>query len=69
MHVLSAASIPVFGLFGPSDWRRNHAIGQRANVIACNGSVDEHQGADPADCLGRISCEVVWQRLDDSGLL
>ena len=34
MHILSCAGIPVYALFGPSNWRRNHAIGQAANVIA-----------------------------------
>ena len=36
MHVLSAANIPVFGIFGPSDWTRNHALGQKKHVIALN---------------------------------
>ena len=38
MHVLSCADLPIFALFGPSDWRRNHAIGQRENVISLNKS-------------------------------
>ncbi|MEM7540142.1 MAG: glycosyltransferase family 9 protein [Pseudomonadota bacterium] len=33
MHALSASTTPVFGIFGPSDWRRNHALGQRDQVI------------------------------------
>jgi ADP-heptose:LPS heptosyltransferase len=69
MHVLSAAGIPVFGLFGPSDWRRNHAIGQREHVIACVECVDEFRGVRTADGLDRIDCALVWERLDRSGLL
>ncbi len=34
MHVLSAAGIPVFALFGPTDWRRHHALGQASHVMA-----------------------------------
>jgi len=34
MHVLACSGIPVFGLFGPTDWRRNHAVGQRERVIS-----------------------------------
>ena len=34
MHVLSCAKIPVYALFGPTNWRRNHAIGQLDNVIS-----------------------------------
>ena len=33
MHALSASDIPVYGLFGPSDWRRNHALGQADYVL------------------------------------
>lgn len=33
MHVLSAAGIPVFALFGPTDWRRHHALGQSSHVM------------------------------------
>ncbi len=36
MHVLACASIPVYGLFGPTDWRRNHAVGQRECVLSPN---------------------------------
>jgi len=34
MHALAAANIPIFGIFGPTDWKRNHALGQKDNVIA-----------------------------------
>lgn len=54
MHVLSAAGIPVYGLFGPSDWRRNHALGQRHHVIS--------SPLDSGDIDG-ITVDLVWQRL------
>lgn len=54
MHVLSASGIPVYGLFGPSDWRRNHALGQQDHVIT-----NPHGGGR----LDNISLEFVWQRL------
>jgi len=34
MHILSAAGLPVFAFFGPSDWRRNHALGQEQRVFS-----------------------------------
>jgi ADP-heptose:LPS heptosyltransferase len=37
MHILAAANIPVFGLFGPTSWKRNHALGQKDNVITTTG--------------------------------
>ena len=69
MHVLAASGIPVFGLFGPSDWRRNHALGQREHVIACVECVEEFRGRITAECLDQISCEMVWNRLGNSGVL
>lgn len=54
MHVLAASGIPVYGLFGPSDWRRNHALGQEDHVIKC---------PDGSAKLEELSVEQVWQRL------
>lgn len=36
MHLLACGSISVYGLFGPTDWRRNHAVGQRERVLSLN---------------------------------
>jgi ADP-heptose:LPS heptosyltransferase len=63
MHVLAAARIPVFGLFGPSNWRRNHALGQAQRVIACVDFDPDFVGADYGDCLSAISVDTVWSRL------
>lgn len=53
MHALAAANIPVYGLFGPSDWRRNHALGQANNVIC--------SPAESGD-IAAITTNFVWQR-------
>jgi ADP-heptose:LPS heptosyltransferase len=50
MHAFAAADIPVYGFFGPTDWRRNHALGQADRVFA------------DAD-LAAISADVVVARL------
>ena len=59
MHVLAAAGIPVFGLFGASDWRRNHALGQAANVVTCEPGERD---------LATLGVERVWSRLAAAGL-
>ena len=69
MHVLAAAAIPVFGLFGPSDWRRNHALGQAQHVIACVDHDPRFVGQRRADCLPTLSVELVWSRLLAAGVL
>lgn len=69
MHVLAAAAIPVFGLFGPSDWRRNHALGQAARVIACVDHVPGYRGQRSADCLARLDVDRVWSALEREGVL
>lgn len=69
MHVLSAAGVPVFGLFGPSDWRRNHALGQAGNVIACVDHDARFLGQRAGGCLATLSVDVVWSRLLAAGLV
>ena len=81
MHVLSASGIPVFALFGPSNWRRNHALGQAARALSAVDviparvdQVDAHRGAHPAvdrgaDSLARILVDRLWQRLIDEALV
>ena len=69
MHVLASASIPVFGLFGPSDWRRNHALGQRAHVIASSDVNPAISGAPTNDNLAAVSADLVWSRLRDGKLV
>ena len=68
MHVLSAAGIPVFGLFGPSDWRRNHALGQANRVITPDNTVSASVASTGGD-IANIPVEEVWQRLLDERLL
>lgn len=60
MHVLSCAGIPVYACFGPSDPRRNHALGQRQCVLRpTDGSRD----------LARLPADEVWERLSNDGRL
>jgi ADP-heptose:LPS heptosyltransferase len=65
MHALACAGIPVFGLFGPSNWRRNHAIGQEANVIC---AADSGSVWLPAP-MESLPAARVLQRLRDAGML
>jgi ADP-heptose:LPS heptosyltransferase len=60
MHVLSCAAIPVYGLFGPTDWRRTHAVEQADRVIAA--------GPCPTP-LAALSAETVLRRLKADGLI
>lgn len=69
MHVISAAEIPLFGLFGPSNWRRNHALGQAHRVLACVDYDPAFKGQLAGDCLGRIPVAAVWSRLEQEGLV
>ena len=69
MHALSASGIPVFGLFGPSDWRRNHALGQADRAIACVHYARGFEGKPQADCLALLSPDDVLTKLADEGLV
>ncbi len=67
MHVLTCAGLPVYALFGPTDWRRHHAIGQQERVISLNKSNAVWRAEDFADAntadLALISAEMVWSLL------
>ncbi len=67
MHILSCSGTPVYAFFGPSNWRRNHAIGQEKYVItqeqAAEKKVKKYQD------LGQISAEYVVSLLERNGLL
>lgn len=63
MHVLSCGDLPIYAFFGPSDWKRNHAIGQREQVISLNKSNSVWQANDYTEerrkDLSSISVEMV----------
>lgn len=74
LHILSAAAIPVYAFFGPTDWRRNHALGQEGRVfcleVDCSpcslGVCPPEQGHR---CLQGLSAAAVIRRLREDGLL
>ncbi len=65
MHALACAGIPVFGLFGPTDWRRTHALGQVEHVICANGVSADFQPVP----LAKLAATDVVERLRFSKLL
>jgi len=71
MHVLSCAGLPVYGLFGPSDWRRNHAIGQRDHVVSLARSNGLWKAEDYSERernnLGNITAGMLWSLLSADG--
>ena len=68
MHALAASGIPVYAFFGPTNWRRNHALGQAAHVITRQPADVEGKHLDhPAYALERIGVEEVLGRLEADG--
>ena len=74
MHLLSSASLPVYAFFGPTDWRRSHALGQAERVLVnpvpcspCQLPVCPPQRQHA--CLHGISPETVLARLEADGRL
>ena len=74
MHVLALAGVPVYALFGPTDWRRSHALGQQNNVLynpvecsPCHLPVCPPRRAHA--CLAGLAPEVVFSRIEADGLL
>ena len=65
MHLLSCGPIPVYGLFGPSNWRRNHAVGQRDRVLSLNRGEPVFR----ATRLERLKMDHVVRQLEQDGVL
>ena len=65
MHLLACSTIPVYGLFGPSDWRRNHAVGQADHVISLN----REEPLFRATRLEELTAGHVLQQLEQDGIL
>jgi len=74
MHVLAAAGLPVYAFFGPTDWRRSHAIGQAERVLFKQVSCSPcHLPECPPQrqhaCMRGITPEAVLARLAADGQL
>jgi ADP-heptose:LPS heptosyltransferase len=71
MHILAATGLPVYACFGPTDWRRSHALGQEnrvlTNPVSCSPCYlkscppeREHaclQGLTPAKVIARLETD------------
>ena len=69
MHILSCSGIPVFALFGPTDWRRNYALGQKDRVITLDRA-PERKLCDPESMkLERIPPDMVLERIKNENLV
>ena len=74
MHVFATAGIPVYALFGPTDWRRSHAVGQAQRVLThavpCSPC---HLRVCPPNrrhrCLSDLAPAQVLQRLQADGMI
>ena len=67
MHVLSSSGIPVYALFGPTNWRRCHAIGQENNIIAADMVAGQFGANSNKTDIKNISVETVLNRLYKDG--
>ncbi len=74
MHILSASAIPVFGFFGPTSWRRNHALAQEKRVLCAEVPCSPCSlGHCPPEknhqCMQSITAEQVMKRLEQDDIL
>ena len=65
MHVLACGDIPVYGLFGPTNWRRNHAVGQQDRVL----SLDRDEPAFQPTRLKDLKADCVIRQLERDGVV
>jgi len=69
MHILSCSMIPVYGLFGPTNWRRAHALGQQHRVITPAANIISQDNVFTPRPLDALSIDKVLEKLKDDGLI
>ena len=69
MHILSCSGIPVFSLFGPTDWRRNHALGQKDRVITLDHATERKLCEPDLMKLENIPPTLVLEKLEQEHLI
>ena len=74
MHLFSTAGLPVYAFFGPTGWRRSHALGQSERVLTnavpcspCYRPVCPPQRRHA--CLREVTPAMVIERLKTDGVL
>jgi len=72
MHVMAAAGLPVYALFGPTDWRRSHGVGQGERVlfhrVRCSPCYLPQCPPERAHrCLVELKPEAVLARIGSDG--
>ncbi len=69
MHMLSCCGIPLYGLFGPTNPRRTHALGHEKRVIFAGGELPENDNEFKPTNIANIAVKTVIDRLQSDGLL
>ncbi len=67
MHILSCSGIPVYGLFGPTNPQRTHALGQQHRIISATGDLPLNDSEFIPANINTISCQFVIERLNKDG--
>ncbi len=69
MHILSCAGVPIYGIFGPTDWRRTHALGQGSRIITLDCGRTRADCSPEARRLAAIPVAMVLDKLQADGLI
>jgi len=69
MHIFSCSKIPIYGLFGPTNWCRAHALGQQHRVITPTADINSQNNAFKPQALDTLSVQKVLEKLKYDGLI
>ena len=69
MHIFSCSGIPVFGIFGPSNWRRAHAVSQKKHVITLGAEENKNDRTFVAADIKQISVAMVMDKLKQANVI
>ena len=69
MHILSCSDIPIYGLFGPTNPKRTHALGQKRRVINKSGKFPLNDADFSPYNISEITLLQVIEKIKEDGFI
>ena len=69
MHILSCSNIPIYGLFGPTNPRRTHVLGQKNRVISASSCIPSSDDKFNPEKISKITLSSVLEKIKRDNLI
>ena len=69
MHILSCSDIPIYALFGPTNPKRTHALGQSNRVISMSSNFPADDSKFIPHDISKISLSSVLEKIRKDNII